>query len=84
VDNHHNVTIRMRGDTQACTPAIFLDGKQLVNWELADLNSLIQPDEIGGMEVYTVSMTPAEFRTKQGCGTILVWTRTPERLRAHR
>ena len=82
-DNHHNVTIRMRGDPAACTPAIFLDGKQLVNWELTDLNSLIQPEEISGMEVYTVSMTPAEFRTKQGCGTILVWTRTPERLRGH-
>ena len=82
-DNHHNVTIRMRGDQAACTPAIFLDGKQLVNWELTDLNSLIQPEEISGMEVYTVSMTPAEFRTKQGCGTILVWTRTPERLRGH-
>jgi hypothetical protein len=81
-DNSHNVKIRMRGDQRACTPAIFLDGKQLVNWELADLNSLVQPDEIGGMEVYTPSMTPAEFRTKLGCGTILVWTRTPERLRA--
>lgn len=83
-DNSHNVKIRMRGDQGACTPAIFLDGKQLVNWQLADLNSLVQPDEIGGMEIYTPSMTPAEFRTKQGCGTILVWTRTPERLRTKR
>lgn len=83
-DNSHNVKIRMRGDQGPCTPALFLDGKQLVNWELADLNSLVQPDEIGGMEVYTPSMTPAEFRTKQGCGTILVWTRTPERSREKR
>jgi hypothetical protein len=80
-DNSHNVKIRMRGDLASCTPAIFLDGKQLVNWELADANSLVQPDEVAGMEVYTPSMTPAEFRTKQGCGTILIWTRTPERLR---
>lgn len=79
-DNSHNVRIRMRGDTGPCTPAIFLDGKQLVYWTLADLNSLVQPDELVGMEVYTPSMTPAEFRTKIGCGTIVVWTRTPERI----
>ena len=79
-DNAHNVKIRMRGDTSPCTPAIFLDGKQLVYWTLADLNSLVQPDELVGMEVYTPSMTPAEFRTKVGCGTIVVWTRTPERI----
>jgi hypothetical protein len=78
-DNHHDVTIRMRGDFSSCTPAIFLDGKQLVNWELADLNSLVQPDQIGGMEIYTPAMTPAEFRTKVGCGTILVWSRPYER-----
>ena len=76
-DNAHNVKIRMRGDTGPCTPAIFLDGKQLVYWTLADLNSLVQPDELVGMEVYTPSMTPAEFRTKVGCGTIVVWTRPP-------
>lgn len=83
-DNQHNVMIRMRGDLGPCTPAIFLDGKQLVDWQLADLNSLVQPDEIGGMEIYTPALTPAEFRTRQGCGTILVWTRTPERLRTKR
>ena len=79
-DNAHNVTIRMRGDVGSCTPAIFLDGKQLVYWTLADLNSLVQPDELVGMEVYTPSMTPAEFRTKVGCGTIVVWTRAPEKI----
>ena len=69
----------MRGDTSPCTPAIFLDGKQLVYWTLADLNSLVQPEELVGMEVYTPSMTPPEFRTKVGCGTIVVWTHAPER-----
>jgi hypothetical protein len=83
-DNQHNVMIRMRGDLGPCTPAIFLDGKQLVDWQLADLNSLVQPDEMGGMEVYTAALTPVEFRTNQGCGTILVWTRTPDRLRTKR
>jgi hypothetical protein len=76
--------IRMRGDHEACQPALFLDGKQLVRWELADLNSLMRPDEIGGMEVYTPSMTPAEFRTRQGCGTIVIWSKPPERVSRQR
>jgi len=83
-DNAHNVKIRMRGDQGSCTPAIFLDGKQLVYWELVDLNSLVQPDELEGMEVYTPAMTPPEFRTKHGCGTIVVWTRALERFRSKR
>ena len=78
-DNSHNVTIRMRGYFQPCTPAIFVDGKQLVNWELSDLNGIVQPDQIAGMELYTPSMTPAEFRSKQGCGTVVVWTRASQR-----
>ena len=76
VDNQHNVRIRMRGDMESCTPAIFLDGKHLINWELRDLNGLVEPETVGAMEVYTPGMTPVEFRTKQGCGTILLWTRS--------
>jgi hypothetical protein len=79
VDNMQNAKIRMRGTQGACTPAIFLDGKQLIDWQLADINSLVQPDQLAGMEVYTPAMTPPEFRTKVGCGTVLVWTRSLER-----
>jgi hypothetical protein len=79
VDNNNSVKIRMRGDQGACTPAIFLDGKQLIEWELADLNSLVTPDQLAGVEVYTPALTPAEFRTKVGCGTVVVWTRSNER-----
>jgi hypothetical protein len=78
-DNSHNVTIRMRGDMDSCTPAIFIDGKQFIDWSLADLNGIVQPDQIAGLEIYTPSMTPVEFRTKQGCGTIVVWTHASER-----
>jgi hypothetical protein len=74
-DNAHNVTIRMRGDMHSCTPAIFVDGKQFINWELNDLNGIVQPNQVAGLEIYTPSMTPAEFRTQMGCGTVVVWTR---------
>lgn len=75
-DNAHNVTIRMRGDRAPCTPAIFVDGKQFANWELNDLNGIVQPDQIAGLEIYTASMTPTEFLTQMGCGTVIVWTRS--------
>jgi hypothetical protein len=77
-DNEHNVKIRMRGDMDACTPVIFVDGKQFINWELADLDGIVQPEQVAGLEIYTASLTPAEFRTKMGCGTIVVWTRASE------
>jgi len=77
--NSSSYKIRMRGDTEACTPALFLDGKQLIHWELADVNGLVHPNEIGGLEIYTPSLTPAQFRTREGCGTILIWSRPPER-----
>ena len=72
-------TVRMRGDSRSCNPAMFLDGKQLVTWELADVNGLVRPEDIAGLEVYTPAMTPVEFRTRDGCGTILIWTRAPDR-----
>ncbi|HKW47192.1 MAG TPA: TonB-dependent receptor [Gemmatimonadaceae bacterium] len=76
-DNQHHVSIRMRGDAESCTPVVFLDGKQLVNWELSDVNGLVDPETVAAMEVYTPAMTPPEFRTQHGCGTILLWTRAP-------
>ena len=75
-DNAHNVTIRMRGDRSSCTPAIFVDGKQFANWELNDLNGIVQPDQIAGLEIYTAAMTPTQFLTQMGCGTVIVWTRS--------
>ena len=75
-DNQDNVKIRMRGEIENCTPAIFLDGKELINWELSDVNSLVDPVTVGAMEVYTAALSPVEFRTKQGCGTIVLWTRS--------
>ena len=83
-DNAHQTKIRMRGDVSPCTPAIFLDGKQLIDWELAELDGLVPPTELAGMEIYTPSMTPAEFRTRAGCGTVLVWTRALDRSGARR
>lgn len=72
---NNSFRLRMRGDASDCTPAIFLDGKQLIHWELADLNGLVQPETVLGVELYTASMTPAQFVTRDACGAVVVWTK---------
>src|SRR5262249_46186347 len=56
--------IRLRGDYRVCSPTLFVDGKQLIDWRLADLNILIQPSEIAALEIYDAAQTPAQFRTR--------------------
>ena len=73
-----HISFVTRGVVGTCTPAIFLDGfQQILDYE-SDLNFLVQPDEIEGVEIYTSGpLTPAQFtgRGGTGCGSIVVWTR---------
>jgi hypothetical protein len=74
--------IRMRGEGLACAPVVFLDGLRLPAMDLRDLNSLVLPNDIGLVEVYTKELAPPEFTTLDDCGVIVVWTRrrtTPPR-----
>jgi hypothetical protein len=60
--------IRIRG----CQPILFVDG---IPYRGAELDHLVRPEEIEGIEVYTQVM-PAEFSgMSSGCGAIVVWTR---------
>ena len=72
------VSVAMRGTFGNCTPAIYIDGfQQMLDYE-SDLNFLVQPDEIEGVEIYNSgASTPAQFsgRGELGCGSIVVWTR---------
>ena len=63
----------MRGCRDA--PMVWLDGARVPG---AELDEVIRPDDIAGMEVYaSTAGVPAQFldRTNRGCGTILLWTR---------
>jgi hypothetical protein len=62
-------TIEMRG---GCTPTIYLDRIQLINAD--DLDFLVHPRDIVGVEIYQTSTTPAEFHSSTGCGSIVIWT----------
>ena len=64
-------TIVMRGD-YGCQPAVYLDGMRLYG---ADVDDLIDPEYVDGMEVYTgPGQAPPQFWGR-GCGSLVIWTR---------
>lgn len=73
--------ITMRGGPQGqCTPNIFVDGAPFEVGDamsMGDLNSLVPPNAIKGVEVYPGPIIPFQYdRTLQtGCGSIVIWTR---------
>ena len=69
-------SILMRGGMSGyCAPAIFLDGMRIEGLSGGDIDGWVQPNEIVGVEVYTLAGAPPQFQTLNGCGTILIWTR---------
>jgi hypothetical protein len=55
-----------------CAPAIFVDGRET---DIEELN-MLRVGELAAVEVYPHRMsTPAEFLTKDRCGSVAVWTR---------
>ena len=73
----------MRSFAELCVPAIFLDGVRILIDDGFDINGLISPEEIEGIEVYRSALTaPVEFRLPalsatdlSVCGIIAVWSR---------
>lgn len=58
-----------------CLPAIFIDGMSMRGLTTADIDGLLQPIHLLGIEVYRAANAPAEFSEQDGCGTILLWTK---------
>lgn len=74
-------TVLLRGIGNECAPAFFLNGMLMPSDLLSDLDLLVRPEELEGMEVYR-GQTPPEFFTTESCGAVVVWTRrSPRRAR---
>ena len=58
-----------------CLPAIFIDGMSMRGLTTADIDGLLRPQDLLGIEVYRAANAPAEFSEQDGCGTILLWTK---------
>jgi hypothetical protein len=61
-----------------CEPSIYVDGMRIPHFSASDLDNMVQPDYIEGVEVYNSAVqTPAQFMDPfSSCGAIIVWTRT--------
>jgi hypothetical protein len=59
-----------------CAPAVFVDGMLMNREGRALINDYVVPQMIEGIEVYRgASESPAQYQDRDGCGTILIWTR---------
>ena len=70
----------MRGVMSPCQPSIVIDGVRLPDLTGADLNMMVSPEEVAGVEVYTSAGTvPAQFKglsqESMRCGAVVVWTK---------
>ena len=75
----NRVTTFGRASGEVCSPSVWIDDVQVVMGgrdEVVELDVLIRPDLIEGIEVYTSSSRiPVRFNVNAMCGVIVVWTR---------
>jgi hypothetical protein len=60
-----------------CVPAVYVDGMKVLDGA-SELDNLVRPSEIMGVEVYTgAAGTPPQFAGagSNGCGVVAVWTK---------
>jgi hypothetical protein len=69
----------LMGTLSLCEPSIFIDGVTFPDFTAADLNTMVSPEEIVGLEVYTsAGGAPAQYKSmssRRACGSIVVWTK---------
>ncbi len=66
--------ISMRG---GCRPDVYVDGTRMI--PPVPMDELFSVHDVEAIEVYSSAESPAQYSTSSGCGTVLVWTRRPER-----
>ncbi|QJR35734.1 carboxypeptidase-like regulatory domain-containing protein [Gemmatimonas groenlandica] len=66
--------VMMRNNGGTCAPAVFLNG---MNVQVPDgnLDAIMNSQEVMAVEVYSrTASVPAQFDSRNGCGSIVVWT----------
>jgi hypothetical protein len=69
--------LTMRGVFEArCTPAIYINGFEMLGFDAVDLDAMVKPDDILGVEIYSEASVPIQFKGgMRGCGSLIFWTR---------
>lgn len=69
--------ILVRGNmAEWCSPSIYLDGHHVGGLTADDIDVWVDPDDVGGIEIYPGLGTPPEYQQgMNNCGSILIWTK---------
>jgi hypothetical protein len=62
----------------ACVPTFFIDGMMFPDVGADDLDNMLHPEQVMGIEVYTATSLPPQFSrglNGGGCGAIVIWTK---------
>ncbi len=62
-------------DNPFCRVAVFVNGFALRDPTVNDLNAILRPNDMRGVEVYDGGAAPPEFSRRNGCGSVVIWTR---------
>lgn len=62
----------VRDGTSRCPPVVHLDGARMPNLRVNE----IPPEQIEAIEIYGGAGTPVQFESTEGCGAVVIWTRT--------
>jgi hypothetical protein len=67
--------ILMRGTFHKwCAPAIYVDGTFLPELGADDIDAALDPEQVGGIEVYTRATVPPQFaQPLNECGAVVFW-----------
>lgn len=59
-----------------CIPTVFIDGVNMGATSLTDIDMLVKPERLLGVEIYSAGLVPAQFEPgMSGCGSLVFWTR---------
>jgi hypothetical protein len=76
--------IQMRGTfEELCSPGVYIDGQFMRDLSADDIDTWVNPNEVGGIEIYTGPGTPVQFTpgmaggglAQQVCGSVVIWTK---------
>lgn len=70
--------VQMQGGldwSSMCFPTVFIEGVRLQLDEQTSINDLVPAQDVVGVEVYVRSASvPAQYMSRDGCGSIVIWT----------
>ncbi|MEO7361551.1 MAG: carboxypeptidase regulatory-like domain-containing protein [Gemmatimonadaceae bacterium] len=73
-----NTKIMMKGvfSGDMCEPMIYINGTPTPGVTAEEIDNIVRPERIIGVEVYSATSMPPQFQSaRTGCGSIVIWQR---------